>query len=573
MKKIKDRFIHLPIGRRLGVTFCFTYSITLLIVIIGLLGFVNLNSKVSLFYAGPYKLEESVLNAQISIQKIENNINKAYMSKQDNAMKKYIESAEEEHTKLENSIKVIDENIEILTNTPETKGILSLKNEIDKGVRYRKNIVECASRGDREEINSTYRNDYAPILKHISEELDAIALTSLDYARLYIKDANSRTTISLSFFVALLVIGMIGSLYIFKIVIRSIIQPVEVIKEAMKEVSEGNLNIDLSYHSNDELGALCDSIRTTILQLEEYIKNITMVLNTLADKDMTARIDIEYKGDFHPIKESLEQITIYLGDFFHGVKAAGIEVHEGAEHLAVNAGEVSKEAVCQADAITLLTNNIREIVEQVNENTRKTEYITELALSTEQKATEGNESMRTLVNAMEAITSHTSKISDIILVIDEIAEQTNLLSLNASIEAARAGETGKGFAVVASEIGKLANQCAKATKSTSELIKSSIGAIKEGAVVAKDTQEKFQTILESMMDTKEYMESIYNSTMAERDELHHIMESGNQLLETVEENSASAEEGLAASEEFLSQAEILKELLDEFILPEEAGMD
>ncbi|ROR28343.1 methyl-accepting chemotaxis protein [Mobilisporobacter senegalensis] len=573
MMKRKEKFMNLSIRKRLGLTFGFIGMITLLIVIIGLFGFINLNSKVALFYSGPYKLEESVLNAQISIQKIENNINKAYMTKQDNLIKKYIDLAEEQHGKLENSIKIIDQNIEVLTNTPETEGISSLKNEIDKGARYRKNIVESAGKGDREAINSIYKNDYSPILNHISEELDAIALTSLDYAKIYIKDANFRTIVSLSIFAVLLLIGIVGALYIFKVVISSIIMPVEAIKDTMEEVSKGNLNVDLMYDSKDEFGVLCDSIRTTIFGLKEYINNITMVLNTLASKDMTAKVEIEYKGDFQPIQEALAQITVYLGDFLYKVKAAGIEVHEGAEHIAISAGEISNGAVRQTDSITLLRKHIQEIVEQVNENSSHTSYVTELSSTTENRAIEGSEYMRSLVNAMEAITSHTSKISDVIRVIDEIAEQTNLLSLNASIEAARAGEAGKGFAVVASEIGKLANQCTKATKSTSDLIKSSINAIREGGIVAKETEEKFQSILESTMNTKEYMESIYSSALAEKDKLERIMEYSDHLIETVEENSAAAEESLATSEEFLSQAEILQELLEGFILPEDENIN
>lgn len=569
MKKMIEKFLNLSIGKRLGVTFLYVGIITLLIVVIGLLGFINLNSKVALFYTGPYKLEESVLNAQISIQKIENNINKAYMSKQDNSIKKYTDLAEEEHMKLENSIKVIDKNMEVLTKTEETKDILSLKTEIDKGARYRKSIVESAIKGDREAINKAYKNDYSPILSHISEELDAIARTSEDYASEYIKDANFRTIVSLSVFVILLIIGIIGSLYIFKVVTKSITKPVDAIKDAMKEVSQGNLNVDLDYYSNEEFGVLCNSIRTTILQLKEYILNITMVLNTIASKDMTAQVEIEYKGDFSPIKESLEQITRYLGDFLYKVKAAGIEVHDGAEHIAISASEVSNGAVSQNDSIALLRKQIVEIAQQVNENTSNTKYVNDLSSTTEAKALEGSDYMKSLVNAMEAITSHTGKISDVIHVIDEIAEQTNLLSLNASIEAARAGEAGKGFAVVAAEIGKLANQCVRATKSTSDLIRSSINAIIEGGVVAKDTEEKFHAILDSTIKTKEFMESIYKSTLVEKGKLDEIMKFSDHLLEIVEENSASAEESLATSEEFLSQAEILQDLLQGFILPED----
>ena len=46
---------------------------------------------------------------------------------------------------------------------------------------------------------------------------------------------------------------------------------------------------------------------------------------------------------------------------------------------------------------------------------------------------------------MGAIKESSSKIVDIISVIDGIAFQTNILALNAAVEAARAGEQGQGL--------------------------------------------------------------------------------------------------------------------------------
>ena len=65
-------------------------------------------------------------------------------------------------------------------------------------------------------------------------------------------------------------------------------------------------------------------------------------------------------------------------------------------------------------------------------------------------AVSGGALVNDVVDTMRGIQESSSKIADIIGVIDSIAFQTNILALNAAVEAARAGEQGRGFAVVAS---------------------------------------------------------------------------------------------------------------------------
>ncbi|MCH8552085.1 MAG: methyl-accepting chemotaxis protein [Natronospirillum sp.] len=63
-----------------------------------------------------------------------------------------------------------------------------------------------------------------------------------------------------------------------------------------------------------------------------------------------------------------------------------------------------------------------------------------------------------------------TRIRDILDLVEGFSSRTNLLALNAAIEAARAGEHGRGFAVVAEEVRDLAEKVAGATKDIADII-------------------------------------------------------------------------------------------------------
>ncbi|MGB8453249.1 MAG: methyl-accepting chemotaxis protein [Anaerocolumna sp.] len=565
IKYYRNKFFNLSIDRRLNLTFLYTGFIALIIVTIGIINMNTIDNKLNRFYDGPYVIEENVLSAQVAMKNIENNIYKAYITKKEDLCKKYIGASEEDYGKLEQCVTELTDAMNLLKND-NIETVNNLKLEFEKGNRYRSQILESADSFDQGKIYSIYKNDYVPILDHIVTELRDIESNFNVYGQDYMKQADQKVKESIFIFVLLILIGAGSCIYILKLTEKSITEPITELKAAMVEISKGNLNINISKSSEDEMGVLCEAVMETVRKLKSYISNITDTVKRLEEKDMAVRTSIDYDGDFKPIQASLNNTVVSLRDMIKIIYDAAGQISAGADQIAQTAKTVADGGTDQMTAINRLSGQIDHIVDMADKNVENTVSIQELSQNTVSAAQTGNGQMTSLVHAMEAIAEHSGKISKVISVIESIAEQTNLLSLNASIEAARAGNAGKGFGVVAIEIGKLAGECRQAVMSSAELINSTINAIKEGVTVANETADKFQEIVNESMKTNQVMDCISNNSKEEVKQLKESMSYLQQITLIVETNSAASQESSAMSEEFINQARKLEELLCEYIL-------
>lgn len=159
-------------------------------------------------------------------------------------------------------------------------------------------------------------------------------------------------------------------------------------------------------------------------------------------------------------------------------------------------------------------------------------------------------------------------IGAVIGTMEEIAGQTNLLALNASIEAARAGSMEAGFAVVAGEVANLADQSQQASHSIADLIWTTIDTVNEGDKKVRETAEHLEEIINITKDIIHNVEEVFASTRNETDAIEKIRGGVNDISEMVLTSSAASQENAAASEELATQAQLLKELIENFKVDE-----
>ncbi len=326
--------------------------------------------------------------------------------------------------------------------------------------------------------------------------------------------------------------------------------------------SKHPLKVDI--HTNDEIGYLTHIFQNMMEHLKGYIGEISVTLAAISDGNLTVETTQNYVGDFVSIKESLDEILKKLNDTMSQIMESTDYVSNGADQMSVGAQSLSQGSVEQASTVEGLEMNVREISQRISQSAENAQQASQMVESVGVQILESNQKMHEMIDAMREINESSNEISKIIKTIESIASQTNILALNAAVEAARAGEAGKGFAVVAEEVRALAGKSAEASKTTTDLIESSIQRVEHGSMIASEMASQLEFVVSGANQVMETTTRIADDSRMQAAAVSDIQEQISQISCVVQTNSAIAQESAATSEELSSQTKMLKNLTDMF---------
>ena len=297
---------------------------------------------------------------------------------------------------------------------------------------------------DLKPLATAYLQSLADVADNTHKQLDQFEGT-------IIQDAVTSQWVLALAAVASLVLGALFALW----TTRSIVGPVQRAVHAADEISHGNLSVHIP-----DLGESRNEMAHLLRSLNE-------------------------------MQQNLSRIVGHVRSGSENVATASSEIAQGNNDL-------SSRTEQQASALQETAASMEQLNSTVRQNADNARQANQLAQSASTVAVHGGEVVSQVVDTMKGIHDSSSKIADIIGVIDGIAFQTNILALNAAVEAARAGEQGRGFAVVASEVRSLAGRSAEAAREIKQLIHASVEKVEAGARLVQDAGSTMDEIVGSV---------------------------------------------------------------------------
>ncbi len=308
-----------------------------------------------------------------------------------------------------------------------------------------------------------------------------------------------------------------------------------------------------------------------MLIVRNIFRNVTLLNRNIealssGGADLTQRLVESKSPEFNAIINNFNKFIAFLQDLMQQVGHSSSAISSASRQIAGGNLDLSSRTEEQSASIVETAASMEQLTSTVRQNAENALQANRLATQASDAAKAGASVVNDVVATMSNINDSSSKVVEIISVIDGIAFQTNILALNAAVEAARAGENGRGFAVVAGEVRFLAQRSAQSAQEIKKLIEESVSSIEQGSGLVRQAGTTMDGLMEKVEDVSVLISEISSSSDEQSRGIEQINIAITQLDSATQQNAALVEEVAAAAQSMESQTEMLEKVVGSFKL-------
>ena len=408
----------------------------------------------------------------------------------------------------------------------------------------------------------------------LAKRLDAFAAAAQERA-----ESNQTNMLYALMGVAAITIGLV--LHNARKVTLTITKPIERLRSALHDVAQGDFGLKIAARMRkDDFGEIAqdiDKISERVVKTldeqdalraegERVIKRLGAGLRLLSSGDFSDQITENFNEDYEPLRADFNETVDRLNDLLsqvvqssQGIQKQSSEIRDASQELSMRTASQAATLEETAAALEQMTNS----VETAAQNTKEAE---EAVVAARADVEHSGRVVEGAIEAMNEIEASSSRISQIIGVIDDIAFQTNLLALNAGVEAARAGEVGRGFAVVASEVRGLAQRSSEAANEIKILISTSTKHVQDGVRQVDGAGKALSAVVRQVANISELVTGIASTSVEQANGIKEVNVGVAQLDQVTQQNATMVEDSSSAIQSMNGETEGLGQLVSQFKL-------
>jgi methyl-accepting chemotaxis protein-1 (serine sensor receptor) len=384
-----------------------------------------------------------------------------------------------------------------------------------------KPLVEALRNGDRDAIGRYVMETIPALDRELNARGGELAAMQLASAKSEYDTSQDNYRMFMQGAAVLITLGVLLGIGVAWLIRASIVRPLAEMLSQFEKIAVGDLSADIPSAGRNEIGRLMDGLRRMQQSLSAMVRDL---------------------------------------------RSGSSQIATASQEIATGNTDLSQRTEEQAASLQQTAANMERLAETVKQNASSARQASALSVDASAIAAEGGRVVNQVIETMGNINTASTKIVDIIAVIEGIAFQTNILALNAAVEAARAGEQGRGFAVVASEVRTLAQRSSGAAKEIKDLINNSVAQVANGTALVDQAGQTMEKMVDAVQRVERIMAEISRASAEQSSGIGQMATAISQMDSVTQQNAALVEEAAAVAESLEEQAARLNEAVAAFRL-------